>query len=61
MFSWFEDSESQNVERSLRMPAVEGPIDADQENALQDVLGIVAFAMQTWDMAFHELTSGCLE
>jgi hypothetical protein len=34
MFSWFENSEPQNVERSLRMPAVEGPIDANQENAL---------------------------
>ena len=60
MFLWFEDNEPHNVERSLRMPAVEGPIDTDQENALQDLLGVVAFAMQTWDVALHELTSCCL-
>src|ERR1700737_4677166 len=29
MFSWFEDSEPQNVEWPLRMPAVEDPIHAD--------------------------------
>src|ERR1700676_2928229 len=44
MLSWFKDSESQNVERPLRMPAVEGPIETDQENALQDVFRVVAFA-----------------
>src|ERR1700733_4691835 len=32
----FENSEPQNVERSLRMPAIEGSIDANQEDALQD-------------------------
>ena len=44
MFSRFEDGEPQNVERPLRMPAVEDPIDADQENALQDVFGAVGLS-----------------
>src|SRR3984893_8640146 len=59
MFSWFKNGEPQNVERALRMPAVEGPIDTDQEDALQNGLGVETFTMQTWDMGFHELTSGC--
>src|ERR1035437_4207015 len=59
MFSWLEDSEPQNVERSLRMPAVEGPIDTDQENALQDLFGVVAFAVQAWNVTLHERTSCC--
>jgi hypothetical protein len=58
MFLWFEDQEPQNVERPLRMPAIKDPIDADQENALQDFFGAVAIAMQTWDVTLHELTSG---
>src|SRR6266566_3689661 len=58
MFTWFKDYEPQNVKRPLRMPAVEGSIDADEENTFQDVLRVVTFAMQTWDMTFHELTSG---
>src|SRR6267143_3831293 len=45
MLSWFNNSESQNVKRPLRMPTVEGPIDANQENAVQDVFGFVPFAM----------------
>src|ERR1700730_15404244 len=53
--SWFENSEPQNIERSLRMPAVEGPIDADQENSLQNVLSGAGFAMQTLDMALRYL------
>jgi hypothetical protein len=60
MFCWFENGEAQNVERSLRMPTEEGPFDADQENALQDGLRGATFAMQTWDVTFHELTSCCL-
>src|SRR6266576_5669530 len=60
MFTWFKNYEPQNVKRTLRMPAVEGSIDADEENTFQDVLRVVTFAMQAWDMTFHELTSGCL-
>ena len=33
MFSWFEDSQPQNLEWPLRMPAIEGSIDPDQEDA----------------------------
>jgi hypothetical protein len=61
MFSWFENGELQDVERSLRMPAEEDPIDADQENALQDGRRVGTVAMQTWDMAFHGATSCDLE
>jgi hypothetical protein len=57
MFSRFEDDEPQNVERSLGMPAVEDPIDTDQENAFQDARSAETVAMQTWDMAFHGATS----
>src|SRR6267154_2116496 len=35
MFTWFKDYEPQNVKRPLRMPAVEGPLDTNQENALE--------------------------
>jgi hypothetical protein len=60
MSSRFEDSEPQTVEWTLRMPSIEGSINANQENALQDVLGVVTLSMQTWDMAPHELLSCCL-
>ena len=39
------------------MPAIEGSIDADQEDAFQDFVAVAAFAMQTWDLALHWLTS----
>jgi hypothetical protein len=45
MFSRFEDSKPENIERSLRMPAIESSIDPDQENALQDVFRGATFAM----------------
>ena len=61
MFSWFEDDKSQNVERPFGMPTIEDLIDADKENALQDALGVVTFAMQTWDVTFHGATSCDLE
>jgi hypothetical protein len=61
VFSRFENREPQNVERPLRMPAVEDSIDADQENALQHVAGPLTFTTQTWNVAFHETTSCCLE
>src|SRR6266404_9947305 len=51
MFTWFKDYEPQNVKRTLRMPAVEGAIDTNEENALQDVISCALFAMQTRDMA----------
>src|SRR5882762_4887428 len=51
MFWRSNNSESQNVKRTLRMPAVKCPIDTDQENPLQNVLRVLAFAMQTRDMA----------
>jgi hypothetical protein len=61
MFSWFEDDEPQNVERPLGMPAVEDPINADEENTLQDARSVRTVAMQTWDVAFHDVTSCDLE
>ena len=57
MFSWFEDSEPENVERPFRMPSIEGAIDPDQEDTFQSVITFVLFTMQTWDMAFHGATS----
>src|SRR6266853_3216497 len=57
MFTWFKDYEPQNVKRTLRMPAVEGSIDTNQENTLQGVISCVMFAMQTGDVAFHGATS----
>jgi hypothetical protein len=57
MFTWFKDYEPQNVERPLRMPAVEGSIDTNEENALQGVITCALLAMQTRDMAFHGATS----
>src|SRR6202140_262013 len=61
MFSWFEDGEPQYIDRSLGMPAVEHPVDADQENALQDAWGVGTVAVQTWNVAFHDATSCDLE
>src|SRR5467141_3903822 len=57
MFTWFKDYEPQNVKRPLRLPAVEGSIDTNQENPLQGVISCVMFAMQTGDVAFHGATS----
>src|ERR1019366_3816631 len=41
MFSWFENGEARNIERSLRMPSIEGTIDPDQEDAFQSVIAFV--------------------
>jgi hypothetical protein len=49
----FEDSEAKDKEGSLRMPAVEGSLDADQEDAFQDIVSVVIFAMKSGDVAFH--------
>src|SRR6267143_2029469 len=57
MFTWFKDYEPQDVKRPLRMPAVEGSIDTNEENALQGVISCALFAMQTRDMALHGATS----
>jgi hypothetical protein len=61
MFSWFENDEPQNVERPLGMPTVKDPIDADQENALQDGWSVGAVTMQTWNVTLHGATSWDLE
>src|SRR5512135_3534026 len=61
VLSWFENDEPQNVERSFGMPAVEDPIDADQENTLQDALGVETITTQTWDVTFHGAISCDLE
>jgi hypothetical protein len=61
MLPWLENDEPQNVERSLRMPAIEDPINTDQENALQDARSVGTVAMQTWDMSLHGATSCDLE
>src|SRR6266403_3720816 len=60
MLSWFNNSESQNVKRTLRMPTVECPIDANQKYAFQGAITCALFFMQTRDMAFHGATSCCL-
>ena len=39
------------------MPAVEGTLDADEEDTFQRVLAIAIFKMQARDVALHELTS----
>ncbi len=44
-------------EGALRMPAIEGAIDAHQEDAFQDFIAVVAFTLQTRDLALHWLTS----
>jgi hypothetical protein len=41
----FQDGEAKDEEGSLGMPAVEGSLDADQEDAFQDVVSVVIFAM----------------
>jgi hypothetical protein len=41
----FQDGETEDEEGSLRMPAVEGVLDADQEDPFQDILAVVIFAM----------------
>jgi hypothetical protein len=53
----FENSESQEVERSGWMPAIERSIHAHKENTFKLVGAISAFAMQAGDVARHELTS----
>jgi hypothetical protein len=60
MLSRFQDSESQDVKGSLRMPTVEGSIDSDQESAFQSVIACRPFTMQAWDLAFHGATSCAL-
>jgi hypothetical protein len=49
----FEDREAKDEERSLRMPAVEGALDADQEDAFQGVVSVVIFAMKSGDVTLH--------
>ena len=57
MFSRFEDRKIQSIERPLRMPAIIGAIDADQEDPFQGFITFALFTMQTRDMAFHGATS----
>jgi hypothetical protein len=57
MFSWFEDRKVQGIERPLRMPAIKGSIDPDQEDAFQSVITFMLFTMQTSNMTFHGATS----
>jgi hypothetical protein len=59
MFFGFENRETQYEEGPLGMPAIKGAIDTNQENAFKYVTA-VRFAMETWNVAFHFETSGCL-
>ncbi len=56
----FQHNESDQQESLLRMPAVGGPFDANQEQAFQGTVAILLTGMKTWDMAFHCFTSAGL-
>jgi hypothetical protein len=56
---WFEDSEPDDEKCPLRMLAVIGPVDADQEYALQHVFSAAFFMTKTWDVTFHFVASSC--
>ena len=49
----FQDSEANNEERPLGMPAVECSVDADEEDAFQYVFTAAVFMMKPWDVTFH--------
>ena len=53
----FEHHESNLQESLLRMPAVGGPFDANQEQPFQWPVTILLTGMKTRDMAFHCFTS----
>jgi hypothetical protein len=61
MFSWFEEGEPKNIERSLGMLPLEYSINVDEENALHDVFRVARFAVQSRNMAFHWAASCGLE
>src|SRR6266852_2969350 len=52
-----EDGQAQGEARLLRVPPIEGSLDSDQEKPFQDVIPVLGFTMQTWDVAFHDFTS----
>src|SRR6266852_1699775 len=55
-----EGGQAQGEEWLLRVPAIEGSLDSDQEKALQDVIPVLGFTMKTWDVTLHDSTSfGC--
>src|SRR5438445_9485026 len=58
---WFENREAQEVKRSGWMPTIERPIHTDEENTFKLIGAISVFAMQTRNVACHELTSRGLE
>src|ERR1700688_4079179 len=55
----FENSEPDDEEWSLGMPAVKGSVDSDQENALQHVVTAAVFTMKTRDVTLHFVASSC--
>jgi hypothetical protein len=60
IFVWFEGGEAEDVEGSLRMPAIEDAINSDKESALQRVIALGLFSMETRDLAFHDTASSDL-
>src|SRR6266852_1884199 len=52
-----EDGQAQGEERLLRVPAIERSLDPNEEEPFQDVIPVLGFTMQTWDVAFHDFTS----
>src|ERR1700758_2947784 len=52
-----EHGESQEIERSGWMPTIESSFDSNQENTFEGICAISAFAMETRNVARHELTS----
>jgi hypothetical protein len=55
-----KNSEPDNEEWSLGMPAVKGSVDTDQENAFQHAFAAAVFMMKTWNMTFHFAVSAGL-
>jgi hypothetical protein len=49
----FEDGEAKDKERPLGMPAIEGSLDASQEDAFRDVISLMILAMQSGNVTFH--------
>jgi hypothetical protein len=57
----FNHGQSHQVKRPGRVPPVKRSIHLDEEGTFEMIGTISAFAMQAWNMAFHEVTSCDLE
>jgi hypothetical protein len=53
VFFGFDDGESHEIKRSVRVPSIKGPFDSHQEDTIKLICAISAFAMQPRNVACH--------